>query len=77
MLAVTYLMMISGIAGTFTSGWWGTMSDRHGRLPIFAILSVAEFIQAISTILLVCYPDELGVKWAYTGGIFRGLFGGD
>lgn len=76
-MAVTYLLMMGGIFTALTSGWWGTMSDRHGRLPIMATICCAEFVKAVGVVLLVTHPDTLGMKWAYLGVVFGGLFGGE
>lgn len=48
--AVTKIMMLGGILAAATTGFWGGLSDRRGRVPLLAIATVGEICLALGTI---------------------------
>ncbi|ORY72580.1 major facilitator superfamily domain-containing protein [Leucosporidium creatinivorum] len=73
---MTKIMMIGGILAAASTGFWGGLSDRRGRVPLLAMATIGELFLAFGMILLVTYPEYLGMSFSYVGTALSGLLGG-
>ncbi|KAK4058738.1 hypothetical protein OIO90_000182 [Microbotryomycetes sp. JL221] len=70
-------MMLGGLIGGATLTFWGTRSDRYGRINVLKITIFAQLASTIGVILLATYPERLGRKWCALGIALDALFGGE
>ncbi|KAJ7723380.1 major facilitator superfamily domain-containing protein [Mycena metata] len=75
---VTATATASGILTSLTVGWWGSFSDRRGRIPTLAIVSIGKLIAGLSVILVVKYVEMLpgGYWFLLVEAIIAGAVGG-
>ncbi|KAM0792419.1 hypothetical protein ACM66B_005097 [Microbotryomycetes sp. NB124-2] len=74
---ITQLTMLGGATGGVTLAYWGTKSDRLGRVAVLRITVFALMAASVGTILLVTFPEYLGMKWCALGVVLDGLLGGE
>ncbi|KAM0749852.1 hypothetical protein T439DRAFT_357372 [Meredithblackwellia eburnea MCA 4105] len=71
---VTTNMMVGGLLAALTSKYWGSLSDRRGRLPVVAMASVSDIINYTAQLLVALHPSLgfrtilLGTALAYSMG---------
>ncbi|GAA5849801.1 hypothetical protein JCM3766R1_007020 [Sporobolomyces carnicolor] len=73
---VTSIALVGGILSSLTSAYWGKLSDKHGRKPVFAVWSTGELLTSLLFILVVAFPQLFGFKMLLFGAILGGIAGG-
>lgn len=69
---------IAGVLGCLTTAWWGSLSDRKGRLFVKRANCVSLIYQDIVFIAVFLFPSRVpGGYWALlTGPVLDGFLGG-
>ncbi|KAF8586548.1 MFS general substrate transporter [Ramaria rubella] len=75
---VTFMAVSMGILSCLTTGWWGQLSDRYGRIPILRLATFGLLISDINFIVVSLWADRLpgGYRLLLVGPAIDGLFGG-
>ncbi|GAA6024092.1 hypothetical protein JCM11491_005990 [Sporobolomyces phaffii] len=74
---VTSIALVGGILSALTSGYWGKISDQHGRKPVLAAASLGELLVAALFSLTLAFPQLFGFKTLLVGAVIGGLAGGE
>ncbi|KIY43476.1 MFS general substrate transporter [Fistulina hepatica ATCC 64428] len=74
----TAMALAMGILSCITAGWWGSYSDRHGRLKVLGISILGVLLTNTIFILLSWFPEyAVGGYWFLLVGPFvEGILGG-
>ncbi|KAF8924693.1 hypothetical protein BGZ58_001541, partial [Dissophora ornata] len=68
--------VITGVASTFSIGYYSTLSDKHGR-RIIMVLAFLNTLLTLGTILAMgLYWDQIGLPLMVISGLVNGLLGG-
>ncbi|KAJ7164494.1 major facilitator superfamily domain-containing protein [Mycena filopes] len=75
---ITATTTATGILTFLTVGWWGSLSDRVGRVPTLAIVSVGNVIAGLILVLVAKYVELLpgGYWFLLVEAVFAGAVGG-
>ncbi|KAK4053028.1 hypothetical protein OIV83_001762 [Microbotryomycetes sp. JL201] len=74
---ITQLTMLGGALGGATLAYWGSKSDRLGRVAVLRITVFAQLIGTEAIISLVTFPEYFGAGWCAVGIAIDGLLGGE
>ncbi|KAL1944682.1 hypothetical protein VTO73DRAFT_3112 [Trametes versicolor] len=68
---------ISGLLTTLTTAWWGSLSDRHGRMWVLGFNVAGLLVSDISFLIVADFWDKLpGTYWWFViGPAVEGLVG--
>ncbi|GAA5911636.1 uncharacterized protein JCM6883_002428 [Sporobolomyces salmoneus] len=73
---VTTVALVGGVLSSLTSAYWGKISDKYGRKPVLAVVSMGELLVSALFILVVAFPQLFGFKTLLAGAILGGIAGG-
>ncbi|KAK4051582.1 hypothetical protein OIV83_002722 [Microbotryomycetes sp. JL201] len=74
--ANTLLTFVMGCLSALTTGWWGSLSDRHGRKPVLGAALLGLNLMDIVFLVTVAFHDVVGYRFLFMGPILDGLLGG-
>ncbi|ETW85959.1 hypothetical protein HETIRDRAFT_471204 [Heterobasidion irregulare TC 32-1] len=68
----------TGILSCFTTGWWGSLSDRYGRTFIMGIAICGLLVQDLNFIIVTLFPSKVpgGHLFVLFGSVVEGCLGG-
>lgn len=69
------LSIVTGLLSAYTAPKLGHLSDRFGRRPMMAIVSMGGVAGEIIIILAAKFPEVIDYKWLVLGSVFDGLAG--
>ncbi|KAM0789782.1 hypothetical protein ACM66B_006635 [Microbotryomycetes sp. NB124-2] len=72
----TLLTFVMGCLSALTTGWWGSVSDRHGRKPVLGAALLGLNLMDIVFLVTVTFHDVVGYRFLFVGPILDGLLGG-
>ncbi|KAI0341888.1 MFS general substrate transporter [Trametopsis cervina] len=72
------LMLTIGILSCMTTGWWGSLSDRYGRVKVLSVAVFGILITDVVFISTVHFYKYLpgGYRFLLVGALLNGLCGG-
>lgn len=70
------MTVILGTLSALSASYYGTLSDRVGRRPLLAMVSLSELLMQLGTLTLALNPSRLGIKWVLAQVTISGLMGG-
>ncbi|KAJ8473318.1 hypothetical protein ONZ51_g7960 [Trametes cubensis] len=75
---ITVLSTTSGLLATLTTAWWGSLSDRYGRIWVLGFNVAGLMVSDLSFLTVAYCWDKLpGTYWWYVvGPAVEGLVGG-
>ncbi|KAF8473108.1 major facilitator superfamily domain-containing protein [Gautieria morchelliformis] len=75
---MTFMTVSMGILSCITSGWWGQLSDRYGRMVIIRIAASGLLITDLNFILVTLAAKRLpgGYRFLFVGPAIDGMLGG-
>ncbi|KAI0780685.1 major facilitator superfamily domain-containing protein [Trametes elegans] len=75
---ITVLTTTSGLLATITTAWWGSLSDRYGRIWVLGFNVAGLLVSDLSFLTVAYFWDRLpGTYWWYVvGPAAEGLVGG-
>ncbi|KAI3600040.1 hypothetical protein WG66_011111 [Moniliophthora roreri] len=67
-----------GVLSCLTTGWWGSFSDRHGRIHVLGISVIGVLLTDVTFIIVYYYAERLpGNYWFLViGPLVEGTLGG-
>ncbi|TFK55076.1 MFS general substrate transporter [Heliocybe sulcata] len=67
-----------GILGFVTTAWWGSVSDRQGRVFVLRFTVLGLLVQMCNFIFVAHYSQHIpgGYWWLLVSAVVEGLFGG-
>ncbi|BGP45968.1 hypothetical protein JCM10450v2_001807 [Rhodotorula kratochvilovae] len=74
---ITSILLVAGGLSALTAAWWGALADKRGRKTVLFVGSAAELVEAAIMLLILAFPETLGLKTLLVLAAFAGLSGGD
>ncbi|KAG0371368.1 major facilitator superfamily domain-containing protein [Gamsiella multidivaricata] len=68
--------VLTGIASTFSIGYYSSLSDKHGRRTIMFVCFVNSFLTLAAILAMSLYWDQIGLPLMVASGLLVGLLGG-
>lgn len=72
---IVYCQFTAGILSAITAPILGSLSDRIGRKPILALSTTGIVLYNAVMLLILRYPEAIGVRWILVGYALEGLGG--
>jgi MFS family permease len=73
------ITIMTGLLGVHTTGFWGSISDRLGRLSVMAICKFGLLLSGAAFLFIVTHPTvltSLGAWTLFVGPLLQGVCGG-
>ncbi|KAG0259457.1 hypothetical protein BG011_002621 [Mortierella polycephala] len=68
--------VLGGIAGTFSIGYYASLSDKHGRIKVMIVSVVNTFVTLAAIVIMGTWWDQIGLPVMFVASMLNGLLGG-
>ncbi|KAI1317553.1 hypothetical protein EDD11_008247 [Mortierella claussenii] len=68
--------VLTGIASTFSIGYYSSLSDKHGRRIIMVLAFFSSFLNLAGIVVMGMFWDQVGLPLMIMSGLVNGLLGG-